>query len=33
MVIFNRSHYEGVLIERVHGLVPWKTWSRRYKEI
>jgi len=33
MVIFNRSHYEGVLIERVHGLVPRKTWQRRYKEI
>lgn len=33
MVIFNRSHYEGVLIERVHGLVPRKTWERRYKEI
>jgi PPK2 family polyphosphate:nucleotide phosphotransferase len=33
MVIFNRSHYEGVLIERVHGLVPRKTWTRRYKEI
>jgi PPK2 family polyphosphate:nucleotide phosphotransferase len=33
MVIFNRSHYEGVLIERVHGLVPKKTWTRRYKDI
>src|SRR5208282_6060453 len=33
MVIFNRSHYEGVLVERVHGLVPRKTWLRRYKEI
>ncbi len=33
MVIFNRSHYEGVLVERVHGLVPEETWSRRYKEI
>jgi PPK2 family polyphosphate:nucleotide phosphotransferase len=33
MVIFNRSHYEGVLIERVHGLVPKEVWSRRYKEI
>jgi len=33
MVIFNRSHYEGVLVERVHGLVPKKTWLRRYKEI
>jgi polyphosphate kinase 2 (PPK2 family) len=33
MVIFNRSHYEGVLVERVHGLVPRKAWARRYKEI
>ena len=23
--IFNRSHYEDVLVPRVHGLVPW-TW-------
>ncbi len=33
MVIFNRSHYEGVLIERVHALVPRRVWTRRYKEI
>ena len=33
IVIFNRSHYEGVLVERVHGLIPGKTWLRRYKEI
>src|SRR5271169_4801770 len=33
MVIFNRSHYEGVLTERVHGLIPRKIWLRRYKEI
>lgn len=33
MVIFNRSHYEGILIERVHRLIPRKTWSRRFKEI
>jgi PPK2 family polyphosphate:nucleotide phosphotransferase len=33
IVIFNRSHYEGVLVERVHGLVPKKKWMRRYKEI
>ncbi len=33
MAIFNRSHYEDVLIVRVHNLVPEKTWSRRYKEI
>ena len=33
MTIFNRSHYEDVLIARVHNLVPGKVWSRRYKEI
>ncbi len=33
MGIFNRSHYEDVLVVRVHNLVPEKVWSRRYKEI
>ncbi len=33
VVIFNRSHYESVLIERVHELVPKKVWSRRYDKI
>jgi len=33
MVIFNRSHYEDVLIVRVHGLVPEARWSRRYEQI
>jgi len=33
MVIFNRSHYEGVLVERVHGLVPKEVWKDRYQEI
>jgi PPK2 family polyphosphate:nucleotide phosphotransferase len=33
IVIFNRSHYESVLIERVHELVPKKTWKRRYAQI
>ena len=33
VVIFNRSHYEDVLIVRVHGLVPEKVWSKRYDEI
>ena len=28
--IFNRSHYEDVLITRVHGLVPEATWKARY---
>jgi PPK2 family polyphosphate:nucleotide phosphotransferase len=33
IVIFNRSHYEDVLVVRVHDLVPKKVWSKRYKEI
>jgi PPK2 family polyphosphate:nucleotide phosphotransferase len=33
IVIFNRSHYEDVLIVRVHGLVPAKVWKRRYDQI
>lgn len=31
--IFNRSHYEDVLIVRVHQLVPVATWEKRYAEI
>jgi PPK2 family polyphosphate:nucleotide phosphotransferase len=31
--IFNRSHYEDVLVVRVHKLVPKEAWSRRYKQI
>lgn len=30
---FNRSHYESVLVERVHQLVPKEVWKRRYDEI
>ncbi len=33
IVIFNRSHYESVLVERVHHLVPKKVWQERYSEI
>jgi PPK2 family polyphosphate:nucleotide phosphotransferase len=33
VTIFNRSHYEDVLVARVHELVPEKTWSKRYDEI
>jgi PPK2 family polyphosphate:nucleotide phosphotransferase len=33
LVIFNRSHYEAVLIERVHKLVPESIWRQRYGEI
>jgi PPK2 family polyphosphate:nucleotide phosphotransferase len=31
--IFNRSHYEDVLVVRVHDLVPKKVWSQRYDQI
>ena len=31
--IFNRSHYEDVLVVRVHGLVPKSVWSQRYDQI
>ncbi len=31
--IFNRSHYEDVLVVRVHDLVPEKVWRRRYAVI
>ena len=31
--IFNRSHYEDVLIARVRNLVPEAVWSKRYDEI
>ena len=31
--IFNRSHYEDVLVPRVEGLVPPKVWKKRYKQI
>jgi PPK2 family polyphosphate:nucleotide phosphotransferase len=31
--IFNRSHYESVLVERVHNLVPEPVWSKRYDQI
>jgi PPK2 family polyphosphate:nucleotide phosphotransferase len=33
VVIFNRSHYEDVLVVRVHGLAPEKVWSKRYDQI
>ena len=31
--IFNRSHYEDVLIVRVHNLVPKPVWGQRYRQI
>ncbi|MGC9348553.1 MAG: polyphosphate kinase 2 family protein [Anaerolineae bacterium] len=33
IVIFNRSHYEDVLVVRVHNLVPPEVWRRRYDHI
>jgi len=31
--VFNRSHYEDVLVVRVHGLVPEPVWRARYEQI
>ena len=31
--IFNRSHYEDVLVVRVHEIVPKEVWSKRYDQI
>ena len=31
--IFNRSHYEDVLVVRVHELVPKDVWKARYDQI
>jgi PPK2 family polyphosphate:nucleotide phosphotransferase len=31
--VFDRSHYEDVLIVRVHNLVPPEVWGARYDEI
>lgn len=33
VAIFNRSHYEDVLVVRVHNLVPPEVWSKRYGHI
>lgn len=33
LVIFNRSHYEDVLIVRVHQLVPSEVWKKHYDQI
>jgi PPK2 family polyphosphate:nucleotide phosphotransferase len=33
IAIFNRSHYEDVLVVRVHELVPKARWRRRYGHI
>ena len=31
--IFNRSHYEDVVVVRVHNLVPRSVWKKRYEQI
>jgi PPK2 family polyphosphate:nucleotide phosphotransferase len=33
IVIFNRSHYEDVLVVRVHNIVSKDVWSKRYDQI
>jgi PPK2 family polyphosphate:nucleotide phosphotransferase len=33
ITIFNRSHYEDVLVVRVHNLVSQEVWSKRYEQI
>jgi PPK2 family polyphosphate:nucleotide phosphotransferase len=33
IVIFNRSHYEDVLVVRVHNLVPPDVWEKRFDQI
>jgi PPK2 family polyphosphate:nucleotide phosphotransferase len=33
VVVFNRSHYEDVLVVRVHNLAPKQLWSARYNRI
>lgn len=33
IAIFNRSHYEDVIVVRVRNLVPKEIWSRRYDQI
>ncbi len=31
--VFDRSHYEDVLVVRVHDIVPPEVWDKRYEEI
>ncbi len=33
ITIFNRSHYEDVLVVRVHNLLPKEAWRARYEQI
>jgi PPK2 family polyphosphate:nucleotide phosphotransferase len=33
VTVFNRSHYEDVLVVRVHSLAPKHVWEKRYEQI
>jgi PPK2 family polyphosphate:nucleotide phosphotransferase len=33
IMVFNRSHYENLLVVRVHNLVPEEVWKKRYQHI
>jgi PPK2 family polyphosphate:nucleotide phosphotransferase len=33
LVVFNRSHYEDVLVVRVHNIVPPEVWGKRFDQI
>ena len=33
VTVFNRSHYEAVIVERVKGIAPEEVWRRRYGQI
>ncbi len=33
IAVFNRSHYEEVLVQRVHNMVPKEVWKNRYDQI
>jgi PPK2 family polyphosphate:nucleotide phosphotransferase len=33
IAVFDRSHYEDVLVVRVHDIVPKAVWSKRYDQI
>jgi PPK2 family polyphosphate:nucleotide phosphotransferase len=33
IAVWDRSHYEDVLVVRIHDLVPKERWSRRYEQI
>ena len=33
IMIFNRSHYENLLVVRVHNLVPEEVWKKRFQHI